>query len=192
MANADAPFGLRPVSMLDGSPWNGQAIRCQFAAAEGTATFIGDLVELDGTNTGTEGVPTVKQGAAATTVGFFGVVVGFEFDPTDLENKYRLASTQRACYVVPALDAVFEIQEDGVGTPLALEDIGETVDVGGFSSGSTTTGLSAIEIDSSNVGTGANVMLLGLVNRPDNAIGANANWLVRINESVLRGDATGV
>lgn len=190
MANADAPFGLRPVMMMDGSPWNGQAIKCQFRAGDSTAAFIGDLVELDATP-GTEGVPTVTQGAAATSNGFFGVVTSFEYDPTDLELKYRAASTQRICHVVPALDAIFEIQEDSVGSNLALTNIGQTVDVI-VGSGSTTTGLSGMEIDSSNVGTGLNLQILGLVDREDNAVGANANWLVRINESVLRGTGTGV
>ena len=190
MANADAPFGLRPVSMLDGSPWNGQVIRCQFEATDTTACFIGDLVELNGTP-GTEGVPTVTQGAASTANGFFGVVVAFEYDPTDLESKYRLASTQRACYVAPALDCLFEIQEDSDGGALALTNIGQTCDVI-VGAGDTTTGLSGMELDSSNVGTGANLHILGLVNRPDNEVGNQANWLVRINESVLRGTGSTV
>jgi hypothetical protein len=187
MANAAAPFGLRPVMMLDGSPWNGQTIRCQFAAAESTATFIGDIVSLDGTNTGTEGVPTVIQMAAATTVGAFGVVVAVEFDADDLTSIYRTASTQRACYVVPALDAIFEIQSDGTGE---FADIGNTADWAP-GAGNTTTGLSTGEIADATMGTGANLHIMGFVNRPDNDVAsANANWLVRLNESQLRGDGT--
>lgn len=187
MANADAAFGLRPVQMLDGSPYNGATVRCQFAAAEGTATFIGDIVSLDGTNTGTEPVPTVIQMAAASTEGAFGVVTSVEFDPDDLTSIYRVASTQRACQVCPALDALFEIQSDGTG---ALADISNTADWAP-GAGNTTTGFSTGEIADATMGTGANLQILGLINREDNDVSsANANWLVRINESQLRGDGT--
>ncbi len=178
MANADAPFGLRPVMMMDGSPYNGHTLRCQFEATDSTACFIGDLVTLNGT-VGTEGVPTVTQGSAAGAA-FFGVVVAFEFDPTDLESKYRLASTQRACHVVPAMDCLFEIQSDGTGD---LTDIGNTADIT-VGSGNTTTGLSTMEIADATMGTGANLQILGVVQREDNDVtAANANWLVRINET---------
>ena len=190
MANVDSPFGLRPVMMLDGSPWNGQTIECQFRAGDTTATFIGDLVELDATP-GTAKCPTVKQGAPATAAGFLGVVVGFEYDPSDLTSIYRAASTQRKCKVVPALDVIFEIQEDSDGGALALTNVGQTCDVV-VGSGNTTTGLSTMEIDSSEVGSTANLHLLGVVDRADNEVGANAKWLVRINESVLRGAGTSV
>jgi hypothetical protein len=187
MANADAPFGLRPVMMLDGSPYNGQTIRCQIAAADATATFIGDLV-TGSTDAGTEGVPSVSQGAATDTA-FLGVVVAFEFDPTDLEQKHRLASTQRACHVVPALDCIFEIQSNGTG---ALTDILNTADIT-VGSGDTATGLSTMEIDDTSMGTGLNLQIVGAVVREDNdPTLANANWLVRINESQFRGTGTGV
>lgn len=187
MANVDSPFGLRPVMMMDGSPWNGQTIECQFRAADATATFIGDLVALDGT-AGTAKCPTVKQGAIADTQ-FFGVVVGFEFDPDDLTSNYRKASTQRKCKVVPATDVLFEIQEDGAGTPLDLDQVGATRDIV-IGSGNTTTGLSTMEINSD--GAGANLQIMGLVDREDNAIGAYAKWLVRVNESIFHSAATGV
>lgn len=189
MANVDSPFGLRPVMMMDGTPWNGQTIECQFRAADTTATFIGDLVALDGT-AGTAPCPTVKQGAASDTQ-FFGVVTGFEYDPSDLTSIYRKASTQRKCKVCPATDVIFEIQEDSVGTNASFDDIGATADIT-VGSGSTTTGFSAMELDSSNIGTGANLQIMGLVQREDNAVGTNAKWLVRVNESIFHSAATGV
>ena len=186
MANADAPFGLRPVSMLDGSPYNGQTIRMQFAAADAGAAFIGDLVS-GSTDAGTEGVPSVTQGAATGV--FVGVVTSFEFDPDDLTLIHRLTLTQRACQVCPALDVIFEIQSSGTGS---LTDILNTADVT-VGTGSTVTGLSAMELDDSDMGTGVNLQIMGLVNREDNDVAsANANWLVRINESQLRGVGTGV
>lgn len=188
MANADAPFGLRPLQNMDGSPYSGKTVTCQFEATDAVACFIGDLVELNAT-AGTEGFPTVQQGAAATTTGFFGVVTSFDFDPTDLENKHRLASTQRTCQVAPALDALFEAQSSATGD---FGDIGDTADVT-VGTGDTATGLSAMEIDDATMGTGLNVHIMGFVNRPDNDVAsANANWIVRINESQLRGTGDGI
>ena len=141
MANADAPFGLRPVQNLDGSPYSGKTVTCQFEATDAVACFLGDLVELNAT-AGTAPYPTVQQGAAATTTGFFGVVTSFDFDPTDLESKHRLASTQRTCQVAPALDALFEVQASvasGIGS------IGDTADIV-VAAGSTITGLSGMEL----------------------------------------------
>jgi hypothetical protein len=53
--------------------------------------------------------------------------------------------------------------------------------------GSSTTGLSAMEIDSSSkVATTAQLRLLNLVKRPDNAVGNQAKWHVMINEHVFK------
>jgi hypothetical protein len=188
MANADAAFGFRPVQMLDGSPYNGQTILCQFRAGDSTATFIGDPVELDA-NEGTEPVPTVAQAdPTADPAIVFGVVVAMEFDPDDLTSRHRLASTQRLCHVVPALDCLFEVQADGA---TGVGAIGDTADFA-VGSGNTTTALSTAEITSAGIGTGLNVQILGIPNRPDNDPASdNANVLIRFNEVGLRGTGTG-
>jgi hypothetical protein len=188
MANADAPFGLRPVMMMDGSPYNGHAIECVLLAADSTATFIGDAVKLSGTASADGTKPSVAQCAAGDEI--FGVVTSFEYDPDDLTLQYRKASTLRTCYVVPALDCLFEIQEDSVGGALAITDVGATFDLV-VGSGNTTTGLSGMELDSSTAADNG-LQVIKLAAREDNAIGNNANWIVRINESALRGDGTAV
>ena len=61
MANADSAFGFRPINR-DGSPYNGATIRCVIAAADTTATFIGDPVTLDGSSDSVyPGVSHVQQ-----------------------------------------------------------------------------------------------------------------------------------
>lgn len=193
MANADTPFGLRPVADLSGAPYNGTTVRCAILAADGTATFVGDLVKLSGTaatdTTGDGGTyPSVQQGAASDTA-FFGVITSFEPLRTNLETLHRVASTLRYCNVVPATQGqLFEIQCDGA---FAITDIGNTADIV-VGSGSTTTGLSAMELDSSDIGTGANLQIVGFANRPDNAVDTNANVIVRVNEHTFGGDGTGV
>jgi len=186
MANVDAPKGFTPKKMLDGSPYNGATVKCSLLAADSTATFIGDLVTLSG-SASAEGYPSVQQGAASDTA-FFGVITSFDANPSDLETNYRLASTARTCNVVPALDVIFSVQCDGA---FAITDVGDTADVV-VGSGDTATGLSGMELNSTNIGTGVNLQILGVDERPDNEIGTNADVLVRINESAFRGTGTGV
>ena len=45
MANVETAFGLRPVRHLNGSPWNGQTIRCYLHESYAQAMYIGDPVE---------------------------------------------------------------------------------------------------------------------------------------------------
>lgn len=200
MANADAAFGLRPVGNLDGSPYNGGTIRCVIPAGDGTATFIGDPVKLNGDATtagdGSGTYPQVIQATADAEI--FGVVTGFEAagggTSPNLDNQYRAASTLRYCQVVPALDNLFAIQAD---EDIVTGDIGNSADfvnsLNVITAGSTVTGLSGAELDSSDVGTGANMLILGVYNAPDNDLASNNPIvIVRLNESSLRGDGTAV
>jgi hypothetical protein len=184
MANADAPFGLRPVRYLSGAPYSGAANRYFVPASDGTAIYLGGLVKIAG-SADADGVMTVT-GNVASGDAVIGVVVGVE-PITDESTIFRAASTARYVFVADDPTLLFEVQEDSVGSNLAAANVGGTAELTGFTSGSTFTGLSAIEIDSSEPGTDAadDVFIFGLVQRPDNAIGANANWLVRLNNHQL-------
>lgn len=189
MPNVDRPFGLKPVQHLDGSPFNGKVEMMLLPSGDGTATFIGDAVKSGGTAgaAGTrvngidvEGMATIAQAAAGDTV--VGVVVGFLPNFSDLSVKHRVASTNRIALVATSPDIIFEIQEDSDGEDLAATAVGGNADLV-VGSGSATTGVSAMELDSSSkVATTAQLRILGLVQRPDNAIGSQAKWLVIINE----------
>ena len=119
-----------------------------------------------------EGVATVTKATGTVTAGtsLAGVVVGFSADPTNLANKYRLASTSRLAYVVTDPTVVFEVQEDAVTTPLAAADIGLNTSFSA-GTGTTSTGVSTGQIVSaSKAGTSTlPIRILGLVKRPDNA-----------------------
>ena len=183
MANADTPNGFRPVGGLDSSPYNGGTIECAILAADGTATFVGDAVKLSGT-AAADGSPAVIQAAATDTV--FGVITSFAASPeTSLEDQYRKASTLRKCTVVPALDNLFVVQCSGSS---AITDIGEAADIV-VGTGSTVTGYSAMELEAT-LGTGDQVLSLGLSREPNNEFGTNANLIVRFNETSLRGVGT--
>lgn len=193
MANTDRPSGLRPVSHLDGSPYNGKMNMYLAPSADGTAIYVGDPVKSGGTagaagvtvnGINVEGMPTVAVAAAGDTLR--GVVVGFLPKQSNLEVLHREASTNRIALVADSPDLIFEVQEDGLGAPIAAIDIGENADIV-YTAGNATTGRSAVVLDSSDHKTAtAQLRILGYVQRPDNAIGDKAKFLVVINEHELK------
>jgi hypothetical protein len=190
MANVDRPFGLIPIGHLDGSKWNGMTQPFLFSASN--AVYAGDPVKSAGSAgaAGTfvngqdcEGMPTADRAAAGDPI--LGVVVAFLPKQTDLSILYKEAtSTSRIGLVCTAPDVVYEIQEDSVGNDIAVTQVGNNFDMVTWLAGNSTSGVSAIELDSSDAsGTAtAQFRLLRLVRRPDNALGTNAKWEVMINE----------
>lgn len=189
MANGNSPFGLKPVRHRNGAPYNGAVNLYYVPASDSTAIFIGDAVKSAGSADATTGVPTVAQAAAGDTIR--GVVVGVVPD-TAQSLTYRAASTARYLLIADDPDLEFEVQEDAVGGALALASVGLNADIV-VGSGSTTTGLSAMQLDTSTVTTSsAQLRILGFVNRVDNEFAsANAKVRVMINEHELKA-TTGV
>lgn len=187
MANADTPMGLWPVRYFSGAPYNGAARLYYVPSSDGTAIFLGDPVKLAG-SADSDGVPSVQQAAAGDTL--IGVVVGVQAITHD-STTYREASTERYVWVADDPALLFMVQEDSDGGALAATDVGNNADLV-IGTGSTTTGLSAAEIDSSTKATTtAQVRIVELYRAPDNEIGTNAIWLVRIVEH-RNATATGV
>lgn len=178
MANADTPVGASPVN-TDGSPYTGPLRRYDVDSSNSTAIFRGDFVvqEADG---------NITPATAGTGNDILGVAVGIDINPAEEKTEYPgylPASTSGSVLVAPADSAYFVIQEDSVGGTFAATDKGARTRIV-TGSGSTLTGLSAHELDSSNVGTGATeqIQLMYPVDRPDNTVGeANADWIVKVN-----------
>lgn len=189
MANSDTPRGLRPVGDLNGASWTGKARMYYIPASDSTAVYIGGLVKPAG-SADAEGVPSVT-GNVSTGNAVVGVVVGI--DPAlgagangRDSTIYRAASTERYVYVADDPNTLFEIQEDGEGGALAATNLMMSADITGFTSGSTTSGLSSIEIDSSTAtasGDGTeDVLIVGFARRPDNELGSQwGKFIVRLN-----------
>lgn len=194
MANADSAFGLRPVRYLSGAPYNGAANRYFIPASDiDTAAFIGSVVRLTG-GADADGIPVVT-GNVSSGNAVVGVVVGVVPVTAD-STIYRVNSTARYVLVADDPNLMFEVQEDSVGGALAATAAGATCMLAGFTTGSAFTGLSGIELDSSNVSetsdTDDDVRIISLVQRPDNEIGAHAKWLVRLNVHQYVNAAVGV
>lgn len=192
MPNADTPFGLKPYSHRNGAPYNGAARRYSAAAGDATAIFIGDPVKLSGTSQTIDGIVYADVDQAATGDVMVGVVVGMVADTRD-SLTYRAASTQRVLLVADDPDLVYEIQEVSGGTALVADAIGLNANfvVG---SGSTTTGLSGVELNNATEATTntLDLQIMGLVPRADNEVGEHAKWLVRINRHQFANQVAGI
>lgn len=192
MANTDHAFGLKPVRHVTGAPYNGAALVFSTATGDATAIYIGDPVKLSGTSTTINDVVYTDVDQAATGDVIVGVVVGVLPDTAD-SLIYRAASTARRVLVATDPFLEYEIQEVSGGTALTAAAIGLNANfvVG---SGSTTTGLSGVELDNSTEATTntLDLQIVGLVARSDNEVGEHAKWLVRINRHQFANQIAGV
>jgi len=185
MANVSRPNGLRPVRHINGSPWNGQAETMAVLVGDGTALFVGDIVKTAGT-ADANGVQAITRMTANTDLPT-GVIVGFTPDYSNLSNpsQYRLASTARYALVVTDPTVVYEVQATGT---TVVADVGLNAGVT-FTAGSTSTGISGMQLDGTTKAVTATLPLkiLGWVQRPDvdvadgtnmkvNALLNSANW----------------
>lgn len=198
MANANRPSGFSPVQYLNGSPWNGQARIYSIAAAYATALYIGDPVKSSGT-ADANGVPGIVLGA--TTGALRGVIVGLGSaegliaNPKNLDITYRPAAAQATDWYAMVVDdpqVLFEVQENANGTALAATEIGlNTISVSGTGSGFVSGWMLASATDATPATTATlQLRLMGLVRRQQNAFGAYAKHLVKINVHEL-GTGTG-
>jgi len=194
MANAHNFWGLRPVRHFDGSPWNGQTLRCYVAAGDGTAMYIGDPVALT-----TESDDIVTDGKAMSIMApanltgslMLGVITSWE-TTKDYETVYRVASTARYCQVCLASDIVFRIRGDGAGTPLNTWQGMNASMVAGTSS--TVTGLSGIGLGEASPAATQTfpLVLLHVSDVEDNELAAYAQWDVIINTPQLLTTTSGL
>lgn len=199
MANSDAPFGLRPVNYA-GQYDAGRVRPYYVAAGYGTALFIGDPVVKTGTSNTVEtngfipgALPEIAKATAGDGNAITGAIIGFETLVTDLTKAHNPASTARVALVADDPYQIFEIQADGA---IAAVDIGLNANLIYTHSGSTTYGLSGVELDTTSDAPAADasnqLLILGLAPRPDNEIGANAKVLVRINQHTEAPGALGI
>ena len=176
MANQDAAFGFRPTRSLVG----GQ-IRTEeyvIAANYGSDIFTGQVVEAV-----TAGGIEAAAAGDVQQLGVFGGV--FYTDPTTSKptwKAYYAASTnasdlKASVYADPNI--IFEVQHDGTGTAAMNHGGFDFVGVGG----STISGQSTSELDTSTVTTTGGFKQIGISKDPDNSdtATANANAYVKFN-----------
>jgi hypothetical protein len=197
MANIDASFGLRPVRRRNGASYHVATTPYYIPSSYGTALYIGDPVVKTGTsNTAAVTVPgagnfapgelaEINKATAGDGNMLTGVIVGFAALPTDLSKIYNPASTARVAYVADDPDMIFEIQADGA---IAATEIGLNAVLIYTNAGSTTTGLSGVELDTSSDAPAADASNQLTILRVADAPGRNelgSAWTVvevRINQ----------
>lgn len=190
MPNIDRVCGFRPVRHLNGNPWNGKARMYYIPASDSVVTFIGDAVKSLGSADASGKHATVAQAATADNIR--GVVIGFcdqpyvALDTTNLYRAYRPTLTAMYCLVVDDPDVIFEIQEDNDGNDMDADMVGLSTDLA-VGSGNTSSGLSGMELDSSDTGSGSGqCRILGVSDKEDNDLGTYCKWDVLINLHELR------
>lgn len=183
MASVSRINGFRPVKSITGAPYSGQANLYFMSSSNSDVVMVGDAVKLAGDARAASGAPTVAR-CGATDIPI-GVVVGILFEGVgDLTNMppvndlntpvYRRASTDRYLLVADDPNLIYEVQY--AGTSVAAATITANVGLNGqftTTAGSTTTGASGMQLDSSGLATTATLPLkiVGYPARPDNIPG---------------------
>lgn len=188
MANIDAAFGLRPIAKVGSAP-GGTTGTTKYSIGDNqsTAIFTGDPVKYK--NDGTVEVATASDA-------LLGVFMGcFYTDPTTGKPTFRnyfpasLSPGDAIAFVADDPDQMFVVQQDSVGSNLVAADLNLNANLI-FGAGSTTTGVSGVEIDSSTGAATAThqVRLIDFYDIPSNdATANNSELVIKINNHSLNG-----
>lgn len=184
MANADQPTGFMPIRHLAGGVGAPRSSEYSFASGFATALFRGDVVALSS---------GLIVRAADNTGTILGVVRGFEwididgtpkFTPNWVANAATLNSAAVKVHVWDDPMIEFRVQCDTGTAYVEATHRGIGVDIELDHAGSVFTGQSGMEVDLSDTGD-EHFLVLGLVDEPGNAAGANAKLRVKMLNSVL-------
>jgi hypothetical protein len=174
---------------LNGAPYNGK-FRRMLSPTDNL--FKGDFVEPTATGRALGNGGYQEVGRAETGDPIAGVVVGWEFNPTNLNNTYHAASAAYCVYVVPCSDLILEMQSNGSG--LAVTDVGFNVDFV-VAAGDTTSGASNFQVNAATEATTntLDLRIVGFVDRPDNDMATTAmKVLVKVNRDWWSDQVAGV
>ena len=188
MANIDKAFGLRAIGNLSATGAQKQ-YGYEIADSQAGTIFQGDLVALSG--------GFITRFLPASHTAAVGVFNGCNYiDPTTgkptFKNFYpgsvNITAGKIIADVIDDPNQLFLVQCD---EGFVAADVGKNADVVG-TGGSTTSGISTMELDSSTLANSAalNLKVVGLYNDVNNEFGTNAVVVVKINEHVY--GSTGV
>lgn len=191
----DAPYGLKPVKMISGTPYAGVTRQYSIASAYNTNIFYGDAVKLV-----TAG--TIERDTADAAMISIGIFLGCVYtDPGTSQitfKQYWPASTVASDakgYVVDATDVLFKAAVVSSGTTigdLAITDLGANI-AGVDNTGSTTTGNSKNAIlDTSATTNTLPFRIVELVDETKNSSGGFTEALVKWNAGHLMNNTTGI
>lgn len=167
MANKDYPRGFFPVRHASG----GEIRTRHYILTTGEEVFKGELIKAVAGG-------TVETAAADIGVAAIGVAAEYMDGTT--------AGTEVAVYDDPQI--VFGVQADGTIAATAVFATGNHVAGAGVAA----TGCSADEFDASDIGTGAQLEVIGKIERIDNAWGTHCDLEVMFNEHKRKAAVAGI
>ena len=187
MANIDQAFGLRPIAKVGSAP-GGTTGTTKYSIASGASgIFTGDPVKQ--ANDGTVVVATAGDAIRGVFMGCFYT------DPSTDKPRFNntfpngTAASDAIAFVADDPHQLFIAQQDSDSVNLVAANLNENCNLV-FGSGSTTTGISGVEIDSSSKNTTAalQVKLIDFYDTPSNdATANNSIFVVKINNHELNG-----
>lgn len=201
MPNRNASNGFQPHRYLNGTSWNGQFNTYFIPSTDTSAYAIGDPVK-SAAGGDANGVPAVQKAAGTDAVR--GVVVGclvqmpaspnLQGTALDLAVQTIPATKLKGYYVMVVDDPMvqFEIQDDGLNILTAAacgKNASFTVANPAGLQQNSGSQLNTASVATTNT---LNLKIMGLVQRDDNAFGANARWVVKFNLHELSGGTAGV
>ena len=214
MATVAAPYGLRAINHIGGTPYAGStrllpitlaALNGNPAVTNATPIFNGSVVSLNASGTvivtPTDGNSGGGGGAAAAFgAGVIGVFVGCTFtDPisgnlTFAQSWTGNAATDAKAYVIDDPDVVYQIQAAG---PITNLELGENFYLNAVQSGNATTGNSttaATTVGNFNTTAAFPLRLIDFVEGPTSTVGdAFTDLLCKFNAGIHSyNNATGV
>lgn len=202
MANPIGPQGFKPSRYLNGAAWNGAANLYYIPQADTNQYNVGDAVK-SAAGSDPNGLPQVAKITNGTDTAR-GVIIGClrqtPNNPSlvginlDLTIQNIPATKQQNYWVLVVDDpqVLFELQDDGLNVltgTAANKNASFTV-----TNPTAPSQNSASVLNTASVATtqALNLRIFGLVQKPNNAFGAYATWLVKFNQHELMGNTAGV
>ena len=186
MANVDAPKGFWPIRSIAGGEI--RTISRFVSSNTGTVLYLGDLVSAESTG-------NIEAAAANDGVIVTGVFAGCKYTDADGQIHYsdvlpatKTNFTNMEAFMWEANNYVFGVQAS-TGADPAVTDTWATANHAA-GAGDSTRKLSGHELDSTDIGSGLQLRILGKVDRPDNAWGTHVDLEVLINENIYKDTAS--
>ena len=196
MANQDAAFGLRPLKTVGQADDSTGMSSYNITPGEASVLYQGSMAI--GKN---DGYVDISAAASTTNVGaFWGT---FYIDPTTLKPTYKNyypggitppSSGAIEAFVYDNPQQLFEIQSDNTGAS-AQTDVFMCADLSTPAGGSTTNGVSSMELaDATLSATAAVLKIIGVSRDPANSdlTAANVNWRVMIDQHLFGHNYDGI
>lgn len=186
MSNVNQANGFRVYAQAFGRAGGPFQITKYYNNASGILGVGDPVVRLTGGSSGDPAGVGALIHRATTGAYVTGHIVGFDPIPDALtEVGYMSATDVGYVYVCDDPEMVFVVQESGIGSALTVNNIGQSINAIAAVNANTVIGTSLYQIDNNSVSTASTgtYIIVGLLQRADNAVGQYAKWLVKVNLS---------